>query len=97
MLKLLLAWRRLRQRPNSRRRIVNVMIAHGIFTAVRRPQRDNRGMFESIRRSATRGRGDVPPLKQAVLHVSNDGLLVAIGNRRRFGKGNFPWKVHAVN
>ncbi len=65
--------------------------------AVRRSQRDDGGKFQSIGGSAARWRGDVSPLKQAVSHVANNGFFVAVGDRRSFRKGNFPWKIQAFN
>src|ERR1700683_3790225 len=97
MFELILACRRARQRPNRRRRFVNTVMADGTFMAVRRSQRDDGGKFESIGGSAARWRGDVSPLKQAILHVANNGFFVAVGDRRGFRKGNFPRKVQAFN
>ena len=97
MLELVIACRRSRQRPNRGRRLVKTVMADGTFMAVCRSQCDYRGKFESIGGSAARWRSDIPPLKQAILHVANNGFFVAVGNRRGFREGNFPWKVQTLN
>lgn len=97
MLELIMARRRSRQRPNRGRRLVNTVMADGTFMAVRRSQREDGGKFESIGGSAARWRGDVPPLQEAILHATNNGFFVAVGDGRGFRKGNFPWKVQTLN